>query len=297
MNGELVDFEKATLHFLTPALHYGMALFEGIRSYKTDAGASIFRLQEHSERLIESAEIVGFRNLKWTPKDIYQGCIDVVKANGFGDCYIRPLLYLTDGGWNLNVDLGQGSLGIAAWEWNNYFGQDTLDKGIRANISSFTRHHVNVNMTKSKVAGNYNNSFLAKTESVRLGFDEAILLDPQGYVAECTGENIFVVNKGVIYTPATAPVLEGITRYSIAKIANDLGYEIKEQALSRDQLYKADEVFVCGTAAEVIGLCEIDFRTIGSGKSGPITSKIQKVFHEAIRGNDPRYASWCTPVK
>ena len=274
-----------------------MALFEGIRSYKTDAGASIFRLQEHSERLIESAEIVGFRNLKWTPKDIYQGCIDVVKANGFGDCYIRPLLYLTDGGWNLNVDLGQGSLGIAAWEWNNYFGQDTLDKGIRANISSFTRHHVNVNMTKSKVAGNYNNSFLAKTESVRLGFDEAILLDPQGYVAECTGENIFVVNKGVIYTPATAPVLEGITRYSIAKIANDLGYEIKEQALSRDQLYKADEVFVCGTAAEVIGLCEIDFRTIGSGKSGPITSKIQKVFHEAIRGNDPRYASWCTPVK
>ena len=297
MNGELVDFEKATLHFLTPALHYGMALFEGIRSYKTDAGASIFRLQEHSERLIESAEIIGFRNLKWTPKDIYQGCIDVVKANGFGDCYIRPLLYLTDGGWNLNVDLGQGSLGIAAWEWNNYFGQDTLDKGIRANISSFTRHHVNVNMTKSKVAGNYNNSFLAKTESVRLGFDEAILLDPQGYVAECTGENIFVVNKGVIYTPATAPVLEGITRYSIAKIANDLGYEIKEQALSRDQLYKADEVFVCGTAAEVIGLCEIDFRTIGSGKSGPITSKIQKVFHEAIRGNDPRYASWCTPVK
>lgn len=297
MNGELVDFEKATLHFLTPALHYGMALFEGIRSYKTDAGASIFRLQEHSERLIESAEIVGFRNLKWTPKDIYQGCIDVVKANGFGDCYIRPLLYLTDGGWNLNVDLGQGSLGIAAWEWNNYFGQDTLDKGIRANISSFTRHHVNVNMTKSKVAGNYNNSFLAKTESVRLGFDEAILLDPQGYVAECTGENIFVVNKGVIYTPATAPVLEGITRYSIAKIANDLGYEIKEQALSRDQLYKADEVFVCGTAAEVIGLCEIDFRTIGSGKSGPITSKIQKVFHEAIRGNDSRYASWCTPVK
>lgn len=297
MNGELVDFEKATLHFLTPALHYGMALFEGIRSYKTDAGASIFRLQEHSERLIESAEIIGFRNLKWTPKDIYQGCIEVVKANGFGDCYIRPLLYLTDGGWNLNVDLGQGSLGIAAWEWNNYFGQDTLDKGIRANISSFTRHHVNVNMTKSKVAGNYNNSFLAKTESVRLGFDEAILLDPQGYVAECTGENIFVVNKGVIYTPATAPVLEGITRYSIAKIANDLGYEIKEQALSRDQLYKADEVFVCGTAAEVIGLCEIDFRTIGSGKSGPITSKIQKVFHEAIRGNDSRYASWCTPVK
>lgn len=297
MNGGLVPFEKATLHFLTPALHYGMALFEGIRSYKTKVGTSIFRLREHSERLIESAEIVGFRNLKWTPQDVFNGCVDVVKSNGFGDCYIRPLLYLADGGWNLNIDGGQGLLGIAAWEWNNYFGQDTLEQGIRANISSFTRHHVNVNMTKSKVSGNYSNSFLAKTESVRLGFDEAILLDPQGYVAECTGENIFVVNKGVIHTPSTAPVLEGITRASIARIAEDLGYLVKEQPISRDQMYKADEVFVCGTAAEVIGLSEIDFRKIGSGKAGPITTSLQKVFHEAIRGNDARYLDWCTLVK
>ena len=298
MNGEMVEYEKATVHFLTPAMHYGAALFEGIRAYQTDSGkASIFRLKEHSQRLIESAEIFGFRDLKWTAKDVYQGCIDVVKANGFTDCYIRPLMFLSGGGWNLNVDNGHAALGIAAWEWNNYLGKEALEKGIRANISSFTRHHPNVMMTKSKVAGNYVNSFLAKTESVRLGFEEAILLDPQGYVAECTGENIFVVNKGVITTPNTAPVLEGITRSSLAKIATDLGYTVKEQPVSRDQLYKADEVFVCGTAAEVIGLSEIDFRRIGNGTTGPVTKAIQEVFHKAIRNQVPGYADWCTIVE
>jgi len=290
--------KKPLCIFLTPAMHYGAAMFEGIRAYETDKGESaIFRLQEHSERLIESAEIFGFREIKWTAKDIYKGCIDVVKANGFKDCYIRPLMYLNGGGWNLNVDFGRADLGIAAWEWNNYLGKEAVEKGIRANVSSYTRHHVNVTMTKSKVAGNYANSFLAKTESMRLGFEEAIMLDPQGYVAECTGENIFVVNKGVIYTPSTAPVLEGITRASLAQIANDLGYTVKEQPISRDQLYKADEVFVCGTAAEVIGLSEIDFRKIGIGITGPITKAIQGVFHKAIRNQDPRYASWVTLVK
>ena len=184
-------------------------------------------------------------------------------------------------------------MAIAAWNWDNYLGEEALLKGIRANVSSYTRLHVNVNMTKSKVAGNYANSFLAKTESGRLGFDEAILLDPQGYVAECTGENIFIVRKGRIYTPSTAPVLEGITRSSIYQIASDLGYEIKEQQISRDQLYSADEVFVCGTAAECIGLSEIDFRKIGEGKTGPITQSIQKVFHNAIHARDPRYLNWC----
>ena len=296
MDGKLVDFDKATIHFLTPALHYGAAVFEGLRAYETAKGPAIFRLNEHAERLIESAEIFGFRNLTITPQMVIDGCKAVVKANGFTSCYIRPLLYLTGGGWNLNVDNGQAALSIAAWEWGNYLGAEALAKGIRANISSFTRHHVNVMMTKSKVAGNYANSFLAKTESVRLGFDEAILLDPQGFVAECTGENIFVVRKGKIYTPATAPVLEGITRFSIATIAADLGYEVKEQPISRDQLYTADEVFVCGTAAECIGLSEIDFRKIGEGITGPITQSIQKVFHDAIRANDPRYEKWCTIV-
>ncbi len=296
MNGELIPFEKATIHFLTPALHYGAAVFEGIRAYKTDKGPAVFRLRDHAERLIESAEIFGFRNLQFTPQDVVDGVKAVVKSNGFGDCYIRPLLYLDGGGWNLNVDNGKGSLAIAAWEWGNYLGEEALVKGIRANISSFTRHHPNIMLTKSKVAGNYVNSFLAKTESERLGFQEAIMLDPQGYVAECTGENIFTVRRGKIYTPATAPILEGITRHSLFSVASDLGYHIKEQPISRDHLYAADEVFVCGTAAEVIGLSEIDFRRIGDGKTGPVTRAIQKVFHEAIRGKDARYEAWCDYV-
>jgi branched-chain amino acid aminotransferase len=254
-------------------------------------------LKDHAERLIESAEIFGFRDLEITPQIVMDGCRQVVKANGFKDCYVRPLLYLTGGGWNLNVDNGKAALAIATWEWGNYLGEEALAKGIRANISSFTRHHVNVMMTKSKVAGNYANSFLAKTESVRLGFDEAILLDPQGFVAECTGENIFLVRRGKLYTPSTAPVLEGITRSSIFQIATDLGYQVVEQPISRDQLYTADEVFVVGTAAECIGLSEIDFRKIGDGKSGPITRSIQNVFHDAIRGKDARYVGWCDFVE
>jgi branched-chain amino acid aminotransferase len=296
MDGELVPFEKATIHFLTPALHYGAAVFEGIRAYDTPKGPAIFRLRDHAERLIESAEIFGFRDLKVTVQDVIDGCKAVVKANGFKDCYIRPLLYLDGGGWNLNVDGGRGVLAIAAWEWGNYLGDEALARGIRANISSFTRHHVNVMMTKAKISGNYANSFLAKTESVRLGFEEAILLDPAGYVAECTGENIFIVRRGKIFTPATAPVLEGITRHSIHTIAGDLGYKIRERPISRDQLYTADEVFVVGTAAECIGLSEIDFRKIGDGKTGPVTRAIQNVFHEAIRGKDPRYEAWCDYV-
>lgn len=296
MDGELVPFEKATIHFLTPALHYGAAVFEGIRAYDTERGPAIFRLRDHAERLIESAEVFGFRSLKFTAQDIIDGCKAVVKANGFRNCYVRPLLYLTDGGWNLNVDGGRAALGIAAWEWNNYLGEEALAKGIRANISSYTRHHVNVMMTKAKVSGNYANSFLAKTESVRLGFEEAIMLDPSGYVAECTGENIFLVKRGKIYTPAIAPVLEGITRHTIHTIAQDLGYKIKERPISRDQLYTADEVFVVGTAAECIGLSEIDFRKIGSGTSGPVTQAIQKIYHDAIRARNPRYESWCDYV-
>ena len=219
-----------------------------------------------------------------------------MKANGFKDCYVRPLLYLDGGGWNLNVDNGKPSLAIAAWEWNNYLGDDALAKGIRANISSFTRHHANVMMTKAKISGNYANSFLAKTESERLGFQEAIMLDPQGFVAECTGENLFIVRHGKIVTPSTAPVLEGVTRHAIHTIAKDLGYRILEQPISRDQLYIADEVFVCGTAAECIGLSEIDFRKVGDGKTGPVTRQIQKVYHDAIRGKIPQYESWCDYV-
>ncbi len=296
MNGELMPFEKATLHFLTPALHYGAAVFEGIRTYNTPKGPAIFRLREHVERLFDSARIFGFREFPWTVEDVMKAHKDTVRANGFKDCYVRPLLYLDGGGWNLNVDNGKASLAIAVWEWGNYLGEEALAKGIRANISSLTRHHVNVSMTKAKVAGNYANSFLAKTESERLGFQEAIMLDSQGFVAECTGENLFMVRDGRIISPSTAPVLEGITRHSLATIAKDLGYEVLEQPISRDQLYIADEVFVCGTAAECIGLSEIDFRTIGSGSTGPVTKKIQDVYHEAIRGKVKKYEAWCDLV-
>ena len=296
MNGEMLPFEKATLHFLTPALHYGAAVFEGIRAYNTAKGPAVFRLREHTERLFDSARVLGFREFPWTVDEVVDATKQVVKVNEFKDCYIRPLLYLDSGGWNLSVDSGKPSLAIAAWEWNNYLGDEALAKGIRANVSTFTRHHVNVMMTKAKISGNYANSILAKTESMRLGFDEAIMLDPQGYVAECTGENLFVIRDGKIITPSTAPVLEGITRQSIFMIAKDLGYEVLEQPVSRDQLYIADEVFVCGTAAECIGLNEIDFRKIGDGKSGKITREIQNVYHDAIRGKVKKYESWCDYV-
>jgi branched-chain amino acid aminotransferase len=296
-DGELVEYEKATVHMLTPVMHYGAAVFEGIRAYQTARGPAVFRLREHAERLLESAEIFGFRDLPYTTDDVVTAVKDTVRANGFDECYIRPLLYLDGGAWNLNIDAGKPAMMIAVWQWSNYLGEEALAKGIRANISSYTRHHPNVSMTKAKIAGNYVNSILAKTESVRLGFEEAIMLDPQGYVGECTGENLFVVRKGKIFTPSTAPVLEGITRHSVSTIANDLGYEVMEAAISRDQLYNADEVFVCGTAAEVIGLCEIDFRKIGDGKSGRITREIQNVYHDAIRGKLAKYEQWCDYVE
>jgi branched-chain amino acid aminotransferase len=292
MNGELVEYEKATLHFLTPVAHYGAGVFEGIRCYATPRGPAVFRLREHIERLWDSALVFGFRSLPFTVEQLMTAVKQTVKANGFTECYIRPLVYLTNGGWNLNVDTGQAGVGIAVWEWNNYLGEEALEKGIRANISSFTRHHPNVMLTKAKIAGNYANSILAKTESVRLGFDEAILLDPQGYVAECTGENIFIVQRGVIYTPPIMAILEGITRDSLIKLAADLGYRVVEQPISRDQLYIADEVFVSGTAAECIGLREIDFRVIGSGKTGPVTKALQRAFHAAVHGDGPRAAEW-----
>jgi branched-chain amino acid aminotransferase len=296
MNGEMLPYEKATLHFLTPALHYGAAVFEGIRAYDTPKGPAVFRLKEHIERLFDSAHIFGFREMPFTVEQVVEAVKDTVRVNGFKDCYIRPLMYLDGGGWNLTVDGGKPSLAIAVWEWGNYLGEEAMAKGIRANISSFTRHHPNVMMTKAKISGNYANSFLAKTESVRLGFEEAIMLDPQGFIAECTGENLFLVRHGKIITPSTAPVLEGITRHSIHTIAQDLGYKILEQPISRDQLYIADEVFVCGTAAECIGLSEIDFRKIGEGKTGPVTRKIQDVYHDAIRGKVEKYESWCEYV-
>lgn len=294
--GRLVPGEEAAVPFLSTGLHYGLGVFEGIRAYGTGSGPAIFRLQEHVDRLLASARILGFRDLPWSATDICDAIVATVRANGFADCYIRPLIFLASGGWGLNLDTGEPELGIAVWEWTRFLGPEARERGVRAQVSSFTRHHPNVAMTKAKIAGNYVNSVIAKTEAVRCGFDEAILLDPQGFVAECTGENLFLVRRGRILTPPTSTVLEGITRDTLLAVAGDLGYEVQETALSRDQLYLADEAFVCGTAAEVVGVREIDHRPVGAGATGPITRRLQEVYHDVVRGRLPRYEGWLTYV-
>jgi branched-chain amino acid aminotransferase len=296
MNGKLVAYQDATVHFLTPGLHYGIGVFEGIRCYSTEQGPAVFRLKEHMQRLMASAAVLDWRELPYTVEHLSEAVKQVIAANGFADCYIRPVIYLAEGGWNLCIDGGKPHVGIAVWKWDAFLGREALERGVRANTSSFTRHHVNVSMTKAKICGNYVNSVLAKSESVRLGFDEAILLDPQGYVAECSGENLFLARGSTIYTTPVAAVLEGITRDSLIALARDLGYEVVEQPMSHDQLYIADEVFVCGTAAEVIGLREIDFRKIGSGVTGPVNRRLQAAFSDAIRGRHRFSKEWLTYV-
>jgi branched-chain amino acid aminotransferase len=292
MNGKLVEFEKATVHFLNRTLHYGIGVFEGIRCYNTPDGPAVFRLKEHIERLFDSAKVLGFRDLPFNEEQTCAAVKETIAANGFSECYIRPLFHLSSDSMGLNLDNGEVSLGIAVWEWGSYLGEAAREKGVRANVSSFTRHHLNATMTKAKVTGNYPNSVLAKTESLRLGFDEAIMLDSQGYVAECTGENLFLVRNGRIITPPMAPVLEGITRDSLIQLARDMDIELVEQPVSRDQLYIADEIFVCGTAAEVIAIREIDFRTIGLGKMGPVTRQVQQAYQDAIHGQHPLSVAW-----
>jgi branched-chain amino acid aminotransferase len=295
MEGGLRPAAEGVVPFVNAGLHYGYSVFEGIRCYATERGPAVFRLEEHVDRLLDSALVVGFRNLPYSRDQISTAIHQLIAANGFSSCYIRPLIYL-DGAMSMVVDAGRPRLLIAVWEWKAFLGEQAKEQGIRANISSFTRLHPNIMMTKAKVSGNYVGSILAKTESQRLGFDEAIMLDPTGYVAECTGENIFVVRNDVIYTVPRASILEGITRDSLITIAEDLGYRVVEEPISRDQLYIADEVFVCGTAAEVIGLREIDFRTIGTGKTGSVTRKLQKAFDDLTSGRHARSAQWFSPV-
>ena len=292
---ELKDSSESKIPFVNAGLHYGFSVFEGIRCYATDTGAAIFRLEEHVDRLLDSAHIVGFRDLPFTRAELLEAIHNTVAANGFSACYIRPLIYL-DGAMNLVVDSGKPRLMIAVWEWTSFLGAEARERGIRANISSYTRLHPNIMMTKAKVSGNYVGSILAKTESQRLGFDEAIMLDPQGYVAECSGENIFVVRDNLIYTVPKASILEGITRDSLITLARDLGDTVLEEPISRDQLYIADEVFVCGTAAEVIALREIDFRMIGDGKTGPVARLLQESFEQVTSGRHPRSAEWLSLV-
>ena len=295
INGGLKPVSEGMVPFLNAGLHFGYSVFEGIRCYATDRGPAVFRLEEHVDRLLDSAHVVGFRDLPFSREDITNAIHQTIVANNFAACYIRPLIYL-DGAMTMVVDAGKPQLVIAVWEWTTFFNKEAKERGIRANIASFTRLHPNIMMTKAKVSGNYVGSILAKTESHRLGFDEAIMLGPDGYVAECTGENLFIARGGKVYTIPRAGILEGITRETVIVLARDLGYEVTEEPISRDQLYISDEVFVCGTAAEVIALREIDFRMIGNGKAGPVTRALQDAFDELTTGRHPRSSKWLSHV-
>jgi branched-chain amino acid aminotransferase len=286
---------EGVVPFLSAGVQYGFSVFEGIRCYSTDKGPAVFRMKEHVQRLLDSAHIIGFRDLPVTFEQVEDAINQTIAANEFASCYIRPMIFL-DGAMSLTVEAGEARFMVAVWEWTRFLGAEAKERGIRANIASFTRLHPNIMMTKAKVSGNYVSSILAKTESQRAGFDEAIMLGPDGYVAECTGENLFIVRNGIISTPPRAGILEGITRDSLITLARDRGYEVVEEPISRDQLYIADEVFVCGTAAEVIGLREIDFRAIGNGKAGPVTRALQQEFDKLVSGRHEKSAEWLAPV-
>lgn len=295
-DGELIPYDDAKIHILTSSLHYGFGAFEGIRAYETESGTAVFRLRDHFERFMNSARILGLNEFPYSVDELRNATHEVILANGFKSCYIRPLLYFV-GSFSLNLDLTVPHVAISTWEWGTYLGEGTLEKGVHMGVSSFTRHHINVNMTKAKITGNYANSVMAKTDAARNGFDEAIMLDPEGYVAECTGENLFLVENGIIYTPPGATILGGITRDSLIRLAGDLGYKVVEEAISRDQLYIADEVFACGTAAEVTPVTKIDHRFVGNGKRGPITEKLQELFFKTVVGKGRRSAEWLDHIK
>lgn len=291
LDGELVPYDEATVHVLTSSLHYGYGAFEGIRAYKSQNGPAIFRLYEHLQRFVNSARVLGMEAFPYSVEELRQATHDTVRANGFQACYIRPLLYFK-GTFGLNLDEAQPYVSISTWEWEAYLGEEGMENGVHLGVSSFTRHHANVNMTKAKITGNYANSVLAKTEAARNGFDEAIMLDPEGCVAECTGENLFLVKDGVVYTPPRAVILEGITRDSIMTLASDRGFPVVEEKISRDQLYIADEVFVCGTAAEVTPVSRIDHRTIGQGQRGPVTEELQRLYFKTVKGEGSHSEDW-----
>ncbi len=291
MDGELVPFAEANVHIISPTLHYGVGVFEGIRSYQTPQGPAIFRLQEHLERFLESIHILGVLDYPYSVDQIRQAIHQTILVNGFGECYIRPLMYL-DGPLGLNLDFSVPKLAIATWEWGPYLGEEARKTGIHMMVSSLTRLHPNINMTKSKVTGNYANSMMVKTLALRSGYDEAVILDPSGFVAECTGENIFVVRDGVIYTPPRASILEGITRDTVMTLAADLGIPVVEEMISRDQLYIADEVFITGTAAEIVAAWKIDFRQVGKGAPGPIMKALLSLYLDTVHGQGKRSPEW-----
>ncbi|GAB4522106.1 MAG: branched-chain-amino-acid transaminase [Anaerolineales bacterium] len=291
MDGQLVPYEQATVPILTPTLHYGPGVFEGIRAYTTPDGAGVFRLREHLKRFLDSIHILGIRDYPYSVEDLRQAVHQVIKANGFQGCYIRPLMYLK-GPMGLDMDKSSPATAVIAWEWGPYLGQEALEKGANLMVSSFTRLHPNIAMTKAKITGNYVNSMLVKTLALRSGYDEAVILDPQGFVAECTGENIFMVRRGTVFTPPLTNALEGITRDSVLTLARSLGYAVQEIPITRDLLYVADEVFMTGTAAEVVPVRAVDTRIIGEGRRGPVTQALQQAFYENVHGKGQFSQQW-----
>ncbi len=295
IDGRFVAWDDANVHVLTHTLHYGLGVFEGIRCYKTTKGSAIFRLDEHIKRLFDSAHIFGIE-IPFFEEDIKAAIVETVKINGLKECYIRPLVFLGHGSMGVSARDNPVRVAIAAWPWGAYLGEDGLTKGIRIKVSSFTRHHVNVDMTRAKVCGYYVNSQLAKAEALMCGCDEALLLDTEGYVSEGSGENIFIVRNNQIKTTPLTSVLEGITRDSIMRIAGDIGITLKEERFTRDEVYICDEAFFSGTAAEITPIREVDGRTIGSGQRGTITEKLQSIFFDAVKGKNSRYGSWLTRI-
>ena len=291
MDGELIPWREANIHVLTHTLHYGMGVFEGIRAYHAEKGSAIFRLQDHIGRLFQSAHILRMA-IPFDEADINTASCDVIRENKLDAAYIRPMCYYGSEGMGLRADNLKVHTMVAAWEWGSYLGAEGLEKGIRIKTSSYTRHHVNITMCKAKANGNYINSMLALQEALDCGYDEALLLDNEGYVAEGSGENIFIVRNGTLYTPELTSALEGITRDTIFTLAEEAGYPVKEKRITRDEVYIADEAFFTGTAAEVTPIRELDGRVIGNGNRGPVTEQLQTGYFDLVHGKQDEHGAW-----
>ena len=293
LDGEMVPWREAKIHVLTHTLHYGMGVFEGVRAYQTEKGAAIFRLREHTDRLFNSAKIIKM-DMPFSKTQLDEAQKQIITANNLQSAYLRPMCFYGSEGMGLRADGLKTHVMIAAWEWGAYLGEDNMHKGIRIKTSSYSRHHVNVSMCKAKANGNYMNSMLALQEALQDGYDEAMLLDVDGYVAEGSAENIFVVRDNKIFTPDLTSALDGITRKTIFKLATELGYDIIEKRITRDEVYIADEVFFTGTAAEVTPIREVDNRPIGEGRRGPVTKKLQSLYWDVVHGRSESHKHWLT---
>lgn len=295
-DGEMVPWREAKVHVLTHTLHYGMGVFEGVRAYEAEGGTAIFRLQEHTNRLFDSAHIMNMK-IPFSKEELNEAQRAAVRENNLPSAYIRPMVFYGSEAMGLRATGLKVHVIVAAWSWGAYMGKEALEAGIKVRTSSYTRHHVNISMTRAKANGPYFNSMLALQEALSGGADEALLLDAQGYVAEGSGENIFVIKDGVIYTPMLTSCLNGITRNTIFALASELGLEVKEKLLTRDEVYIADEAFFTGTAAEVTPIRELDGRTIGAGRRGPITTKLQQMYFDTVMGRHAQRREWLTLVK